>query len=72
MACPFPGDLFAQFEKLQGLYLSYNNFTVRRSARLKAMGAVFEKELSHLAAGPLPLLQQLHGAWSGSRGLQAG
>jgi hypothetical protein len=28
MGCPFPGDLFAQFSKLQGLYLSYNSLTV--------------------------------------------
>lgn len=29
MSCPFPGDLFAQFTKLQYLYASYNAFTVR-------------------------------------------
>ena len=28
MSCPFPGDLFAQFERLQGLYVSFNQFTV--------------------------------------------
>lgn len=28
LSCPFPGDLFAQFERLQGLHLSFNNLTV--------------------------------------------
>ena len=29
MSCPFPGDLFVQFPRLQGLYLGWNMLTVR-------------------------------------------
>lgn len=29
MSCPFPGGLFSQFRRLEGLYLSANAFTVR-------------------------------------------
>lgn len=28
LTCPFPGDLFARFNKLQGLFLSYNQLSV--------------------------------------------
>lgn len=28
MSCPFPGDLFVKFPKMQMLYLSYNEFSV--------------------------------------------
>lgn len=39
MLCPFPGDLFVQFPSLQRLYVSYNNFTVRRHVLQSSRGA---------------------------------
>lgn len=47
MSCPFPGDLFAQFPKLQTLLAGWNSFTVRcavscsalRCAALRRVGA---------------------------------
>ncbi len=32
MSCPFPGDLIAQFTKLQTLLAGWNSFTVSRAA----------------------------------------
>ncbi len=65
MACPFPGDLFAQFERLQGLFVSFNQFTVGGClGGLTMMGLywlICVGGLGWAAAGPACVLQPVHG-----------
>lgn len=51
LSCPFPGDLFAQFERLQGLYLSFNNLTVGGGA--PCMGCLSPTCLESVGEGGL-------------------
>jgi hypothetical protein len=55
MSCPFPGDLFVQFTKLQYLYLSYNALTVRacssRSASPRRLAIRQHAAMQALTAG---------------------